>query len=91
MSERSGGIKPLAIILLLVAVAFVVVGVIYLTTAAADLPGFIPGKPDYDVATDRKYTKRGLAMLVLALVPLVGAWYASGLRDKVMKKGSTDS
>lgn len=88
MPERKGGIRPLAIVLLLVAIACVVVGVIYLTTPAADLPGFIPGKPDYEVSSDRKYTKRGIAMLGLALVPLIGAWYASGLREKVMKQGS---
>jgi hypothetical protein len=85
----------LAIVLIVVAVILIVIGIIYFTMYARDLPGFIPGKPSaaqlkLDICnadksnqpcfTDRKYTKRGIAAIGLGIVCLVGAYYASGMR-----------
>jgi amino acid transporter len=88
-------IKPVAIILVVVAIVLAIIGIIYLTQTANHLPGFIPGKPgakelklpicnagkkNRPCYTPRHFTKRGIAALGLAVVALVAAWYTSGLR-----------
>jgi hypothetical protein len=84
-SGRTKKIKPLAIILVVIAIVLVIGGIIYLTVPANDLPGFMPGKPNYTVDSDRTYSKRGIALLILAAISLVGAWYASGLRNASLR------
>jgi hypothetical protein len=64
-------IRPLTIVLIVVAVVLIVIGIVYLTRSAADLPSFFPGHDPKDTAT---HTKHGLAALALAVVALVGAW-----------------
>ncbi len=87
-------IKPVAIVLVVVALVLFVIGIIYLTVTANHLPSFIPGKPSASVLklhlctatrkkdcyTPRHFTKRGIAAIGLGVVVLVGAWYTSGLR-----------
>lgn len=43
------------------------------------------------LAEDRKLTKRGIGLIVLGLLSLVGAWYSSGIRkpDGSMPGGAT--
>jgi hypothetical protein len=81
-------VKPLAIILVVIAVLLLIGGIIYLVVAAPDLPGFMPGKPNYKVSSERHYTKRGIALLILSALAFVGAWYASGLRSRAVRRGS---
>jgi hypothetical protein len=67
-------IRPLTIALILLAALFVVAGVVYFTTEAKSLPSFFPG---HDVALARKHTKHGIAMIGLAVLSLVGAWFTT--------------
>ena len=67
-------ISPLSWVLIVVGILFVVVGVIYLTTAAPDLPSFIPGHVAH-VKHARKYSKRGIAAIAVAVAAFAGAFY----------------
>jgi amino acid permease len=67
--------KPLVVLCIVLAVVFVGLAVLYFTTAASDLPGFLPG---HLAGSSRHHTKHGLAMLMLAAVSVVGAWMLSG-------------
>lgn len=60
----------LAIILLVVGVAAVVAGVLYLTQPANSLPTFFPGYAAHVVA---KHSKRGYAGIALGAVFLIAA------------------
>jgi hypothetical protein len=81
--------------LIVIAIILIIIGIVYVTQTADNLPGFIPGKPskaqlrlpecnadksNRPCFTPRHYTKRGIAAFGLAAVSLVGAWYTSGLR-----------
>jgi uncharacterized membrane protein len=67
-------ISPLSWLLIVVGIAFVVVGVIYLTITAPNLPGFIPGHVAH-ARHARHYTKRGIAAVIVALAAFVGVFY----------------
>jgi hypothetical protein len=88
-------IKPVAIVLVVVAIILFILGIIYLTQTTNHLPSFMPGKPsakqlnlpicnagktNRPCFVPRHYTKRGIAAIGLGVVALVGAWYTSGLR-----------
>jgi len=66
-------ISPIGWLLIVLGLLFVAIGVIYLTTTAANLPSFIPGHVAH--ADSGKYKKRGLASIVVALVAFAGAYY----------------
>jgi hypothetical protein len=51
-----------------------VIAVIYLTTTAPDLPSFIPGHVEH-VKHARKYSKRGIAAIAVAVAAFVGVFY----------------
>jgi amino acid permease len=72
-------IRPLTIVLIVVAIACVVAGAVYLTTAAKSLPAFFPG---HDTALSGKHTKHGLAMFSLAVLALIGAWFTTAPSDR---------
>ena len=63
--------RVLAIILLIVGIAAVVAGVLYLTQPAHSLPTFFPG---YAAHVDSKHTKRGYAGIALGAVLLIVAF-----------------
>jgi hypothetical protein len=84
-ARSKSGVKPLAIVLVVIGVLLLAVGIIYLTVSAPNLPGFIPGKPSYKVVHARHYTKRGIAALILAGIAFIGAWYASGMRQRMVR------
>jgi hypothetical protein len=66
-------ISPIGWLLIVLGLLFVAIGVIYLTTTAANLPTFIPGHVAH--ADSGKYKKRGLASIVVALAAFAGAYY----------------
>ena len=68
-------LSPLSWLLIVVGVLFVVLGIIYLTVAAPDLPSFIPGAIDHAVKRKRTYSKRGIASLVVAAGCFIGVYY----------------
>jgi hypothetical protein len=67
-------IRPLTILLVLLAIVLIVGAVIYFTTPAADLPGFFPG---HAARSTKPHVKHGLALLTLALLALGGAWFTT--------------
>jgi hypothetical protein len=67
-------IRPLTIALVVLAALFVVAGFVYFTTAAKSLPAFFPG---HDSSLASKHTKHGIAMIGLALLSLIGAWFTT--------------
>lgn len=66
--------RPLTWLLIAVAVVFIVLAVVYFVTPASQLPSVLPG---HDAHVTRHHTKHGLAMLGLAVVALVGAWFTT--------------
>ena len=66
--------RPLTWLLIAVAVVFVAIAIVYFVTPANNLPSVFPG---YSKAVTRHHTKHGLAMLGLAVVALVGAWFTT--------------
>ena len=67
-------IRPLTILLVVLAAALIAVGVIYLTKTAGDLPSFFPGHAAHSA---KHHYKHGLAALTLAVVALFGAWFST--------------
>jgi len=66
--------RPLTGLLIAVAGVFVLVGVIYLTKTAGNLPAFFPG---HQAHSAHKHTKHGLAVFGLAAISLVAAWFTT--------------
>jgi hypothetical protein len=52
----------------------VVIGVIYFTTAAKDLPAVFPGHAAHDA---HHHAKHGLAAFALAVAALIAAWFTT--------------
>ena len=73
-SDRSFRVRPLTVLLVVVAIGLVVIGVVYLTTTAEKLPSVFPGHAAH---VTRRHVKHGLAMFALAAVALVGAWFTT--------------
>ena len=67
--------KPLVVGCVVLAVVFIVIGAVYFTRTAGDLPSFFPG---HDSHSTKHHVKHGVAMLALALLAGVGAWMLSG-------------
>jgi hypothetical protein len=67
-------IRPLTIALLLLGVVFVALAVVYFSESAAKLPSFFPG---HQANVTRHHTKHGLALLALAAVTWIGAWFTT--------------
>ena len=73
-TDRSVQFRPVTALLVIVAIAFVVVGVVYLTTAADKLPSLMPG---HEAHVTRHHTKHGIAMFGVAAIAWVGAWFTT--------------
>jgi hypothetical protein len=75
MSDRAGvQIKPLTVGLVVLGVILVIVALIYFTQSASDLPAFFPG---HAANVAKHHTKHGIAMLGLAVLAFIGAWFSS--------------
>jgi cytochrome b561 len=66
--------RPLTWLLIAVALVLVVVAVVYFVTPANQLPSLFPGD---DAHLTKHHTKHGIAVLGLAVLALVGAWFSS--------------
>ncbi len=66
--------RPLTGVLIAVGIAFVILAIVYFTTSAADLPSFVPG---HQANSSHHHTKHGLAMLGLAVLAWIGAWFST--------------
>ncbi len=67
-------IRPLTIVLVLLAAVLVAIGVVYFTKTAADLPSFFPGHAAHST---KHHVKHGIAMIMLAVVALGAAWFTT--------------
>jgi hypothetical protein len=67
-------IRPLTILLVLLALILIAGSVVYFTTTAANLPSFFPGHAAHSA---KHHVKHGLALIVLALLVLGGAWFTT--------------
>ena len=67
-------IRPVTVLLVLLAGALVVVSVVYFTKSASGLPGFFPGHAAH---SSKHHVKHGLAVATLALLALGAAWFST--------------
>jgi hypothetical protein len=84
-------VSLLSWLLLVVGLLFVVLGVIYLTIVAPDLPSFIPGSVDHPVTRERTYNKRGIASFVVAAVAFAGVYYNHFRRRPALDRSDQES
>ncbi len=83
---KDNSMKKLSVlILVLLAVVSAVIGVVYFTKTAANLPHYFPG---HAAGSSAKHLKHGVAFVALAVILLVGAWVMSGERS-TMAPGAT--
>jgi hypothetical protein len=66
--------RPLTAVLLAAGVVFIILAVVYFTTAASSLPSVLPG---HQAGSTRHHTKHGIAMVALAVLALIGAWFST--------------
>ena len=74
----AGRSRLLTILLAVLALASLVLAVVYFSTAANDLPSYIPG---HEAGVTRHHTKHGIGAVLLALVLAVGAYFSLGAKD----------
>lgn len=58
--------------------ACVVAGIVYFAEPAHSLPGFFPGHTAHGT---KPRTKHGIAAVVVGVLLLIGAWFASGRKQ----------
>lgn len=63
------------VLLVLLGIALIVVGIVYFTQTAGNLPSFFPG---HQAGSSHHHTKHGIAAIVVGLVAFAGAWMSSG-------------
>ena len=76
---RSSGRTILAVILGIIALLFIVVGIIYITTPADSLPSFIPG---HIAGSTGHHPLKATGSIVVGIVFAVGAWFALAYKPK---------
>ena len=75
MASRSNiRIRPLTIALIAVGVVCVILAIVYFVTSAANLPSFFPG---HQAGLTRHHTKHGLALIGVAVVLWIAAWFTT--------------
>ena len=67
-------IRPLTVLLFVATVVLAVIGFLYFTKTAANLPAFLPGHLAHST---HKHVKHGMVAVTLAVVALVGAWVST--------------
>ena len=80
-SSPSSRNAPVAVTagLIVLGLLFAVVGVVYLTKTAAQLPSFFPG---HQAGSAHHHTKHALVAFALAIVSWAGAWFSTGRRAR---------
>jgi hypothetical protein len=67
-------IRPWTIVLIVLSIALVAAGIYYLVTPAHSLAAFVPG---HEAHGTNHHIKHGIAMIGLAVVALIGAWFTT--------------
>jgi len=78
-AERSSGRMILAVILGIIALIFIVVAIVYMTTPAGSLPSVIPG---HIAGSTGHHPIRAVGSLVIGIIFAVGAWFALAYKPK---------
>ena len=74
-------VVPLFIVLCVVGVVLLVLGIVYLSVHAADLPSWLPGHVTARINRKGKtlptsaHTKRGYVAIILSIASFIGAWW----------------
>jgi drug/metabolite transporter (DMT)-like permease len=77
--ERSSGRTILAVILGIIALVFIVAGIIYLAEPASSLPSAIPG---HIAGSTGHHPLRASGSFVIGIVFAIGAWFALAYKPK---------
>ncbi len=75
MASQNIRVRPWTILLVVLAILFVIAGIVYVTHTAAGLPSFFPG---HDAHSKTHHYKHAAGMFTLAVVALIGAWMTTG-------------
>ncbi|MDQ6613805.1 MAG: hypothetical protein M3083_03385 [Actinomycetota bacterium] len=67
-------VRPLTGICLVAAVVLVILAIVYFTQTAAALPSFFPG---HQAGSVHHHVKHGIAMLGLACLAIIAAWFTT--------------
>ncbi|MCU1345749.1 MAG: hypothetical protein JWL70_2015 [Acidimicrobiia bacterium] len=74
MASSNVRIRPATIGCVALAVVLVVVAIVYFTKTADGLPSFFPG---HESGSTHHHVKHGIAVLALAALSLVAAWFTT--------------
>ena len=86
-AERSSGRTILAVILGIIALLFIVVGIIYITTPADSLPSFIPG---HIAGSTGHHPLKATGCFVVGVICAVGAWFTLAYKPKPQAPAAND-
>jgi amino acid permease len=78
-SGSSSSRTTAAVVLAVIAIVFIVVGIIYLAEPASSLPGFIPG---HAAGSTGHHPLRAAGTLIVGVIFAVGAWFALKYKGK---------
>jgi len=78
------GNRTVPMALVLVGLALIAVGIVYLIEPASSLPSILPG---HDALSSHHHAKHGIAAIALGLGAFVLAWFQTGPRDKGTTEG----
>jgi amino acid permease len=76
--------RPLTAVCLALAIAFVIIGIVYFTSTASALPSFLPG---HQAGSAHHHTKHGIAMIGLAVLAVIGAWFTTAPGARSSQRG----
>ena len=78
-AERTVGRMVLAVILGIIALIFIVVGIIYIAEPAHSLPSFIPG---HIAGSSGHHPLKATGAIVAGIIFAVGAWFTLAYKPK---------
>jgi hypothetical protein len=75
-------------LLVILGIALIVVGVLYLSQTANQLPSFFPG---HQAGSSHHHAKHGVAALILGILALLGAWMSAGKKTSASDRAGGTS
>ena len=86
-AERSSGKTILAVVLGIIALVFIVVGIIYIAEPASSLPSVLPG---HIAGSSGHHPLKATGSLVVGIIFAVGAWFALAYKPKPAAQATND-
>ena len=86
-AERSSGKTILAVILGIIALVFIVVGIIYIAEPASSLPSVLPG---HIAGSSGHHPLKATGSFVVGVVFAVGAWFTLAYKPKPQAAAPAD-